>query len=295
MTAASVGKTGLGAAAEDAGSREHAALSLDDVGRRVIERMQRRNAKADPLSMVPDVHPGKIPRHIAIIMDGNGRWANQRGFPRAFGHRNGAAAVRPVMEACGRLGVEVLTLYSFSSENWKRPPEEVSALMQLYTDYIEGELARFMRENIRFMQIGRREGLDAGVLAAADRLTEATKRNTGATLCLAVNYGARTEIVDAVKRIAERVKAGELAPETICDQTVHEHLYTAGLPDPDLLIRTAGEMRVSNYLLWQISYAELHVTDVLWPDFGAAELCAAVRDFAGRNRRFGGLSDESAG
>jgi undecaprenyl diphosphate synthase len=256
---------------------------------RAVERLRRRNPKADPMGRLPDVHPERIPRHIAIIMDGNGRWAKQRGFPREFGHRNGASAVRTVIEECGTLGVEVLTLYSFSMENWKRPAGEVSALMQLYMTYLEGELEKFMAENLRFRQIGRREGLAPEVLEAADRLTELTKGNTGSTLCLAVNYGARAEIVDAVRAIAEQVKRGELEPSAITDETVHEHLYTAGLPDPDLLIRTAGEMRVSNYLLWQISYAELHVTDVLWPDFGIADLHAAIRDFAGRTRKFGGL------
>lgn len=259
---------------------------------RVVERMRRRSAKADPMGILPDVHPARIPRHIAIIMDGNGRWAEQRGFPRSFGHRNGAAAVRGAIEACGKLGVEVLTLYSFSSENWKRPAEEVSALMALYTMYAQGEIEHLMRENIRFVQIGRREGLSPEVLAAADELMARTKGNTGSTLCLAVNYGSRAEIVDAVRAIAGRVQRGEITPEEVNDQVVSDHLYTAGLPDPDLLIRTAGEMRVSNYLLWQISYAELHVTETLWPDFGAEDLHAAVRDYARRNRRFGGLSGE---
>ncbi len=254
-----------------------------------VARIRLANPKADPLGRLPDVHPQRIPRHIAIIMDGNGRWARQRGFPREFGHRNGAAAVRAVIEECGALGVEVLTLYSFSMENWKRPVGEVSALMQLYMTYLEGEIEKFMKENLRFRQIGRREGLAPEVLEAADRLTELTKHNTGSTLCLAVNYGSRAEIVDAVRAIAEKVRRGELSPQQITDATVAEHLYTAGLPDPDLLIRTAGEMRVSNYLLWQISYAELHVTDVLWPDFGSADLHAAIRDYAKRNRKFGGL------
>jgi undecaprenyl diphosphate synthase len=254
-----------------------------------VERLRRRAPKADPMGRLPDVHPERIPRHIAIIMDGNGRWAKQRGFPREFGHRNGAAAVRAVIEECSLLGVEVLTLYSFSMENWKRPQGEVSALMSLYMTYLEAELERFMKENLKFRQIGRRDGLAPEVLEAADRLTEVTKHNTGSTLCLAVNYGARAEIVDAVRAIAERVKRGEISPGDIDDATIHDHLYTAGLPDPDLLIRTAGEMRVSNYLLWQISYAELHVTDVLWPDFGAADLHAAIRDYAGRTRKFGGL------
>lgn len=273
-------------AARDRGAGNEDA-SVEDV----VRRMRTRNPKADPQHSLPDVHPGRIPRHVAIIMDGNGRWAKQRGLPRAMGHKAGAEAVRGLIEECGRLGVEVVTLYSFSSENWKRPADEIAALMSLYTTYIEAELERLQRENIRFVQIGRRDGLSKEVLDAADRMMEATRRNTAGTLCLAVNYGARSEIVDAVRRIAERVKRGELEPGHIDDQTIHDHLYTAGLPDPDLLIRTAGEMRISNYLLWQISYAELYVTDVLWPDFGPQDLQAAIRDFAGRSRRFGGLSD----
>ncbi len=254
-----------------------------------VERMRRRSPVADPASILPDVPPSRIPRHVAIIMDGNGRWARRRGFPRVFGHRNGAAVVRAVVEECGRLGVEFLTLYSFSLENWKRPADEIQALMDLYTTYIEGESERLVRENIRFRQIGRREGLPPAVLAAADRLTALTAANTGPTLCLAVNYGSRAEIVDCVRSIAARAARGELAPEQIDEAVISAGLYTADLPDPDLLIRTAGEMRVSNYLLWQISYAELHVTDVLWPDFGPADLHRAIRDFAGRSRRFGGL------
>ncbi len=264
-------------------------FAADPAALAALARIRLANPKADPLGKLPDVHPERIPRHIAIIMDGNGRWARQRGFPREFGHRNGAAAVRAVIEECGALGVEVLTLYSFSMENWKRPAGEVSALMQLYMSYLEGEIERFMRENLRFRQIGRREGLAPEVLEAADRLTEMTRNNTGSTLCLAVNYGARAEIVDAVRAIAERVKRGELEPSAITDAIIHDNLYTAGLPDPDLLIRTAGEMRVSNYLLWQISYAELHVTDVLWPDFDAKDLHVAIRDYAKRTRKFGGL------
>lgn len=271
------------------------ALELDADAQRVVGAMRARNPKADPVGRLPGVHPCKIPRHVAIIMDGNGRWASARGQARAAGHRAGAAAVRSIVEECGNLGIEVLTLYSFSLENWKRPPEEISALMGLYVEYLHGELDRFMRENLRFRQIGRREGLDPKVLAAADLLTELTSKNTGAMLCLAVNYGSRAEITDAVRRIAQKVKAGEIDPDTITDRTVHEHLYTADLPDPDLLIRTAGEMRVSNYLLWQISYAELHVTDVLWPDFRVEDLHKAVRDYAGRQRRFGGLSQVGPG
>ena len=266
------------------------APAVDAAAQRILTAMRARNPKSDPAAHIPDVHPAKIPRHIAIIMDGNGRWANARSLPRALGHRAGAEVVRTIIEQCGKLGVEVLTLYSFSMENWKRPEAEVSALMQLYMQYIEQELARFMEENIRFRQIGRRDGLSPEVLAAADRLTEATKNNTAATLCLAVNYGARAEIADAVRAIASRVKRGEIDPAQITEDTIHDHLYTAGLPDPDLLIRTAGEMRVSNYLLWQISYAELHVTDTLWPDFGIEDLHTAIRDYASRTRKFGGLA-----
>ncbi|MCC6322838.1 MAG: isoprenyl transferase [Phycisphaerales bacterium] len=253
--------------------------------------MRRRSPDADPAARLPDVHPTRIPRHIAIIMDGNGRWAQQRGFPRIFGHRNGASVVRNIVEECGKLGVECLTLYSFSLENWKRPQDEVRSLMELYKTYIDGEAQEIARKNIRFVQIGRREGLPAEVLEAADRLARLTARNTGPTLCLAVNYGARAEIVDAVRRIADRVAAGEVRPAEIDESVIARNLYTAGLPDPDLLIRTAGEMRVSNYLLWQISYAELHVTDVLWPDFAVEDLHKAIRDFAQRSRRFGGLAE----
>jgi len=266
-------------------------FAADPAALAIVRRMRERSPKADPLTRLPDVHPERIPRHIAIIMDGNGRWANQRGFPRAFGHRNGVAAVRSVLEECGKLGIEVLTLYSFSIENWKRPADEIQGLMDLYTDYLEGELDRLMRENIRFRQLGRREGLSPAVLKTVDRITAKTAGNTGATLCLAVNYGARAEIVDACREIAAEVAAGRLDVDAITPDTIASHLYTAGLPDPDLLIRTAGEMRVSNYLLWQISYAELHVTPVLWPDFGIADLHAAVRDYAARSRRFGGLED----
>ena len=260
----------------------------------IVERMHRTNPRADPLKYLPDVHPSRLPRHIAVIMDGNGRWAQERGFPRLFGHRNGAAAVRDLIESAGHLGVEVLTLYSFSQENWKRPTDEVDGLMQLYAMYMEGETERLIRENIRFIQIGRREGLPAEVVASVDRLMSRTAHCTGPTLCVAVNYGSRAEIVDATRTIAERIRRGEITPDQIDEAMITASLYTAGLPDPDLLIRTAGEHRLSNYLLWQISYAEIHVTDTLWPDFSKAHLHAAVRDFASRSRRFGGLKDISA-
>ena len=238
--------------------------------------------------------PQRMPRHVAIIMDGNGRWARKRGFPRFAGHRAGAKTVRLIVEECARLqkhqgGPQQLTLYSFSTENWNRPAEEVSLLMELYVEYMRSQRQLLIDNNIQFAQIGRREGLPGPVLEELERTLEATRGNTGMTLCLAINYGSRGEITDAVRRIAAEVAAGRLAPEAISEQTISERLYTAGMPDPDLLIRTAGEMRISNYLLWQISYAELYVTDVYWPEFGVEELHRALRNFAGRNRRFGGV------
>ena len=262
----------------------------------IVARMRQRNPKADPLTALPDVDPRRIPRHIAIIMDGNGRWAKARGFPRMFGHRAGAASVRTVVEEAGRLGVEIVTLYSFSMENWKRPPEEIEALMALCITYLEGERDHLKRENIRLKVIGRRAGLPGPVVAAIADVERTTAGCTGGTLCLAINYSARAEIADAARSIAARAVAGEIDLTAVSEETVASHLYTAELgeaADPDLLIRTAGEKRISNFLLWQISYSELHITEVLWPDFGRAELHAAVRDYASRSRRFGAV--EAAG
>ncbi|MFN9977279.1 MAG: polyprenyl diphosphate synthase, partial [Phycisphaerae bacterium] len=207
------------------------------------------------------------------------------------GHRNGARALRETVEEAGRLGVEAMTFYSFSLENWRRPADEVQALMLLCVSYCEGEREALVRDDIRFRWIGRREGLPPEVLTALDGVVEATKNCKGPTLCVAVNYGSRAELADAAKAIARDVAAGKLTPEQVDERALASRLYAPELPDPDLLIRTAGELRVSNYLLWQISYAELYVTDVLWPDFGAAELHTAIRDFSRRTRRFGGLTD----
>ncbi len=262
----------------------------DPAAREAVRRMRERSPEADPLARLPEVHPDRIPRHIAIIMDGNGRWAEERGFPRIFGHQNGAASVRTVMEECRLLGVEVITLYSFSLENWKRPAQEVEALMHLYERYLEGEREALADRNLRFRQIGRRDGLPQAVIDASVELERATANNTGPMLCLAVNYGSRAEIVDAAQSLARRVASGEIDPDQIDEASIDRSLGTAGLPDPDLLIRTAGEMRVSNFLLWQISYAELVVTDTLWPDFGVESLHDAIRAFAARDRRFGGLN-----
>jgi len=230
-----------------------------------------------------------LPRHVAIIMDGNGRWAQARGKPRIVGHQHGAGAVRGIVTECAQLGVEVLTLYSFSVENWKRPREEIDFLMTLYVEYLQLERKTMMDNNVRFVQIGRREGLPDAVLAEIDRTLEQTRDNTGLTLALAINYGSRAEITDAVRAIARQVQAGQLDAEAITEQTITDHLYTAGLPDPDLLVRTAGEMRLSNYLLWQISYAELYVSELCWPDFDVNELHQALRAFAARKRKFGAV------
>ncbi len=237
----------------------------------------------------PGVPPEQLPGHVAIIMDGNGRWAKQRNQPRIAGHRAGAKSVREVVTECSRLGIGYLTLYSFSTENWKRPDDEVRGLMDLCVEYLVEERRELTDNNIRFLQIGRREGLPAAVLDELDRTTSITSTCTGLTLCLALNYSSRTEITDAMRSIADDVQAGRLEPSEIQERTISERLYTAGLPDPDLLVRTAGELRVSNYLLWQISYAEIHVTDVYWPDFRIDDLHRALRDYASRNRRFGGI------
>lgn len=259
-----------------------------------LAAIKARNPKAEPERLIPDVHPARIPRHIAIIMDGNGRWAKQRGFPRIFGHRNGAGAMRAIVEEAGDLGVEVLTLYSFSLENWRRPREEVEFLMQMAFAYLEGELEHLKREGVRLKVVGRREGLPADVAGAIDRVEAATADQTRATLCIALNYGSRAEIVDAAKALARDAAAGKIDPESIDENAFASRLYTHGVPDPDLLIRTAGEMRVSNYLLWQISYAEIFVTDTLWPDFTRGHLHEAVRAYASRERRFGALTEPGA-
>jgi undecaprenyl diphosphate synthase len=231
--------------------------------------------------------PAKLPRHIAVIMDGNGRWANAQGLPRAQGHARGATSVDVVTEECARLGIGQLTLYCLSIENWKRPKDELDFLMALLKEYLLKERVKIQRQNIRFTVIGRRDGLPPDVLAEIDESVRLSANNTGLTLCLAINYGSRTEILDAVKAI---VKSG-LDADAIDETTISNALYTAGMPDPDLLIRTAGEMRISNYLLWQISYAELYVTDTAWPDFGVAALHAALHAFAARDRRYGGLTN----
>jgi len=231
----------------------------------------------------------RLPRHIAIIMDGNGRWAKRRNLPRILGHEEGAKAVRAIVTHCARLSIEALTLYSFSDENWKRPHEEVDFLMELYGQYLIAERGEIMENNVRLTHIGRRAGLPESVLREMDETVSQSRANTGLRLCLALNYGGRSEIVEAVRAIASRVQNGQLTPNEIDERLVSDSLFTAGLPDPDLLIRTANERRVSNFLLWQISYAEIYVTPALWPDFDVNELNAAIKEYASRERRYGDI------
>ncbi|HBO43618.1 MAG TPA: di-trans,poly-cis-decaprenylcistransferase [Planctomycetaceae bacterium] len=231
------------------------------------------------------------PRHIAVIMDGNGRWAQRRGLPRIEGHRHGVASVRRVVEECNRLGIGQLTLYCLSSENWKRPQGELDFLMHLLEQYMIEQRGDILRQNLRISVIGRRDGIPDRVLAQIDKTIELSRANTGPMLCLAINYGARAEMVDAVRAIAEEVRDGRLDPNDVTEATISDRLYTAGMPEPDLLIRTAGEMRLSNFLLWQISYAEVWVTERTWPEFDEELLRQAVRDYARRVRRFGGLEE----
>lgn len=238
-----------------------------------------------------DVPPERRPAHIAIIMDGNGRWAQRQDLPRVEGHRRGAAVVREITELTSDLGIGQLTLYCLSSENWKRPPEEISFLMLLLKEYIIDEREPIMRNNLRVRMLGRRQGIPDHVLEELDKTIEMSRANTGMWLNLAINYGGRGEIVDAVRLLAGKVRDHTLEPEDITEETLSGHLYTAGLADPDLLVRTAGEMRVSNFLLWQISYAEIWVTDRCWPEFDEQALHEAIRAYAARDRRFGGLPD----
>lgn len=247
--------------------------------------------KAQELLAAEGLSAERLPRHIAVIMDGNGRWAQQRGLPRVEGHRRGVASVREIVEKCAELGVEQLTLYCLSSENWKRPKRELDFLLRLLEQYVIEERSEIMRQGLRFAMIGRHEGLTAGVLREVQKTLDVSQQNTGMCLCLAVNYGSRSELTDAVRQIAQQVAEGSLAPDQISEQTISNALYTSGMPDPDLVIRTAGEMRISNFLLWQISYAELWVTEKCWPEFRRPDLIAALKAFAGRDRRFGGLKN----
>lgn len=230
-----------------------------------------------------------IPRHIAIIMDGNGRWAKERSLPRTEGHRRGADSVRTITEACGELGVEYLTLYAFSSENWKRPKREVEALMKLLEAFLRTKTPEMIEQNVRLQAIGRLHDLPQSCQQQLHRSIEQTSQNTGLTLILALSYGGREEIIDGVKSLLESIERGHLDKGMIDTEVFSKHLYTRYYPDPDLLIRTSGEMRLSNFLLWQLSYTEFYITDTLWPDFGKADLVKAIRAYEKRHRRFGAV------
>jgi undecaprenyl diphosphate synthase len=240
------------------------------------------------------IDPRSIPRHIAVIMDGNGRWATERGLPRFHGHEKGGQVVESMALHCVACGVEYLTLYSFSMQNWKRPKDEVDFLMYLYASYLENIRPLLMENNVQLKHVGRREPLPETVLEAMDETVRLTSTNTGMVLGLALNYASRTEIVDAARALAQEVKEGRLQPEDINEQAFSNHLYTAGWPDPDLLVRTSGEMRISNYLLWQISYAEFIVTDLYWPELKPEHVDEALKLYAKRQRRFGDVKSQNS-
>ena len=230
-----------------------------------------------------------VPAHIAIIMDGNGRWATQRGYPRIAGHHEGVKTARAIVRAADAVGVRYLTLYAFSTENWNRPEDEVSMLMTLLERTVQSELPDLMEQNVRLRVLGRTDGVPSGVRRGIERVVNGTRNNTGLQLQMAFNYGGRDELLDAFRRLATDVKEGRLEPAEIAEKDVSAALYTADMPDPDLLIRTSGEMRISNFLLWQIAYTELWITPAFWPDVGASTLYRAILDFQGRTRRFGGV------
>jgi undecaprenyl diphosphate synthase len=235
-----------------------------------------------------------LPRHVAVIMDGNGRWAKQRGLPRIEGHRAGIDSVREIVRTAGEAGVEYLTLYAFSLENWNRPDSEVRALMDLLEIYLQSEQDELNRKNVRLRAIGRLDVLPENTRRQLDASIAGLDKNTGMTLVLALSYSGRAEIVDAARALAREVAAGTVNPSDIDDDVIARHLYTNGLPDPDLLIRTSGEMRVSNFLLWQISYAEIYVTETLWPDFRRQQFFMALEDYGKRHRRFGRVHNTDA-
>ena len=246
-------------------------------------------AELEEARLLTGIRAHPLPEHVAVIMDGNGRWATRRGRPRVVGHREGVKAARRIVAAAAAARLRYLTLFAFSTENWTRPESEVSTLMRLLETSIGDELPELMRRNVRLRVIGRSEGVPSGVQRGIDRVVRATADNTGLTLLMAFNYGGRDELLDAVRSLAREVRAGKLEPDDITEKHVAQVLYTAEVPDPDLLIRTSGEMRISNFLLWQIAYTELWITPILWPDFAAVDLYRAIAGFQGRTRRFGGV------
>lgn len=255
-------------------------------------------ANRDEAGLLEKLDLKRLPEHLAVIMDGNGRWAERRHLPRIAGHRAGVKAAREIIETCARLKLPMLTLYAFSLENWRRPQAEIDFLMRLLREYLKRELPTIHKNNIRLLVIGRSEQLPEAVSRDIERAMQFTAGNTGMKLVVALNYGGRAELVDAFNAILDRVRRDGLSGFRADEKTISDHLYTAGLPDPDLLIRTSGEMRVSNFLLWQIAYAEIYVTETLWPDFSRTRLLEALLDYQKRERRYGGLGsprDRAAG
>jgi len=261
------------------------------IGKQALEKSFEEKLKATATRL--DLPVEHLPRHIAIIMDGNGRWAQQKGLARMKGHREGAKRVVNIAQTCVDFGIESLTLYSFSMENWKRPESEIDSLMHLYARYLAGIRPTLMRNRTKLVHLGRAGQLPESVQVELAETMRMTASNKGMTLALALNYGGRTEIVDAARRIAAEYKDGKLSLDDIDEECIGNHLYTAGLPEPDLLIRTANEMRISNFLLWQVSYSEFYITETLWPDFDETDLDNALRAYAKRNRRFGNVKPVS--
>ncbi len=243
--------------------------------------------------LLASIDPDRLPQHIAVIMDGNGRWAKRRGKPRIFGHRAGAESVKAIIDTCARLQIKAVTLYAFSTENWKRPKAEVSGLMSMLKKVLRRELAEVTASNIRFQAIGNIEGLAPDVQAELAYATEKTASNTGLVMCVALNYGSRSEIVDACRKAAHDLIAKGRSPDELSESDIEKNLYTHGLPDLDLLIRTSGEMRISNFLLWQLAYSEIYVTQTLFPDFRRSQIFEAIIDYQKRDRRFGDIKSRS--
>ena len=244
---------------------------------------------SEEAKLLADIDFARLPQHVAIIMDGNGRWAKQRGKPRIFGHREGAESVRAILDTCARLNIKAVTLYAFSTENWKRPEDEVSGLMQMLKLYLKKELKTVHKNNIRFQAIGKIEGLSADLQKQLAAAMEFTSKNTGTILSVALNYGGRAEIVEAAKKAVKNLQQNGKSIDELTEDDIEKSLYTHNLPDVDLLIRTSGEFRISNFLLWQLAYSEIYVTPTLFPDFRRAEIFKAMIDFQKRERRFGAV------
>jgi len=255
---------------------------------RFIDIIKEGSKEFELLSCIDD---SRLPRHVALIMDGNGRWAKAKGQPRIFGHREGAKSVREVLDTCARLNIEAVTLYAFSTENWKRPEDEVSGLMEMLKFYLKSELKTLEENNMRFQAIGRLEVLDEVIRGEIQRATDVTAKNDGTTLSLALNYGGRAEIRDAAVAAAKRLQSDGRSIDELEEKDIEANLYTAGLPEVDLMIRTSGEFRISNFLLWQLAYSEIYVTETLFPDFRREELLEASVAFQKRKRRFGGIEE----